>query len=147
MALRSFVSVLASALLAVGLTGCGSPADEADGPAASAPPSSASSESPGATSSESPTAEQSPEPADAEPVVITIEDFAFNGPASVAPGATIMVVNEDSSEHTLTSEADDFEEVILEGGADGTFTAPTEPGSYSYVCTYHPEMTGTLVVE
>jgi plastocyanin len=58
-----------------------------------------------------------------------------------------MVVNEDRSSHTLTSEKDDFDEVLVQGGADGTFTAPTEPGEYAYVCTYHPEMTGTLVVK
>ena len=80
-------------------------------------------------------------------MVITIKDFKYAGPASVAPGATVMVVNEDRSSHTLTSEKGDFEEVILKSGADGTFTAPTEPGQYAYVCTYHPEMTGTLAVK
>lgn len=146
MALRSLVSVLAGVLLTAGAAGCGSPADDTGDSGPPASPST-SSQSPGAARSEDSAAAGSPEPADADPVVITIKDFEFNGPESVAPGATVMVVNEDRSSHTLTSEADDFDEVVLKGGADGTFTAPTEPGSYDYVCAYHPEMTGTLVVK
>jgi len=139
MTFKPYLSVLAGVLLTVGGAGCSSSAGDG---AESAPPSASSSRS-----AETPAAEESPDAADAEPVVITIKDFAFTGPASVAPGATVMVVNEDRSSHTLTSEKDDFDEVLVQGGADGTFTAPTEPGEYAYVCTYHPEMTGTLVVK
>ena len=31
-------------------------------------------------------------------------------------------------------------------GATATFTAPSTPGSYSYLCTIHPTMKGTLTV-
>ena len=145
MAFSPFASVLASGLLALGVAGCGSPADESESTTA-APPS-AGSESGAGASRGTAEAEQSPGSTDTEPVEITIEDFEFSGPASVAPGATVMVVNEDSSSHTVTSEAGDFEEVIVEGGADGSLTAPTEPGEYAYVCDFHPEMIGTLVVK
>lgn len=117
MSLKYLGTILAGLLLTLGGAGCSSSGDE------------------------------SPETAEAGQVVITMKDFKFAGPETVAPGATVTVVNEDRASHTLTSEADDFEEVVLDGGADGTFTAPTEPGSYEYVCTYHPEMTGTLVVK
>jgi plastocyanin len=80
-------------------------------------------------------------------VVIEIQDFKYKGPDKVAPGATIMVQNNDRSPHSLTSEGGDFDEVVLEGGgAVGTFTAPDEPGEYPYVCKFHPEMVDTLVV-
>jgi plastocyanin len=83
----------------------------------------------------------------ATPVVIEIKDFEFSGPNQVAPGATVMVQNNDRSTHSFTAEGGDFEEVILEGGgATGMFTAPTEPGEYAYVCKFHPEMVDTLVV-
>lgn len=79
--------------------------------------------------------------------VIEIKDFEFNGPEKVAPGATIMVQNNDRSTHSFTAEGGEFEEVILEGGgATGMFTAPSEPGEYAYVCKFHPEMVDTLVV-
>jgi plastocyanin len=139
MALKSYVSVLAGVLLTVGVAGCSSSDDNGG---ESAPPSASSSRSGG-----TPAAEESSDAAAAEPVVITIKDFKFTGPASVAPGTTVTVVNEDRSSHTLTSDKDDFDEVLLQGGAEGTFTAPTKPGNYAYVCTYHPEMTGTLVVK
>ena len=102
-----------------------------------------------ASSSESGGAEASEEPAPsaAEPVVIPIEDFAFGGPDKVAPGATVMVRNNDRSPHSVTSESGDVTEVVVEGGGGtGTFTAPSEPGEYAYVCKFHPEMVDTLVV-
>lgn len=145
MAFSSVASVLASGLLALGVAGCGSPAEESESTTGAPPP--AVSESGAGASEGAAEAEQSPGSTDTEPVVITIEDFEFSGPASVAPGATVMVVNEDSSSHTVTSETEDFEEVIVEGGADGSFTAPTDPGQYAFVCDFHPEMTGTLVVK
>ena len=147
MAFRSVASVLAGGLLALGAAACGSPAEESDSTAESTPQSAAQS-TPGADApKESAETGQSSGSADAEPVVITIKDFEFAGPASVAPGATVTVVNEDRSSHTVTSEAGDFEEVVVKGGADGSFVAPSRPGEYAYVCDFHPEMTATLVVK
>ena len=123
------------------LVGCGSSSDDA--------PSSSDS------ASESPPSPEAPsQPADAdeakqatEPATITISDFEFDGPETVAPGAEVEVVNDDRSSHSVTSESDDFTEVVLEGGgATGTFTAPSEPGTYTYVCKFHPEMVAKLVV-
>ena len=91
--------------------------------------------------------ESSSETPESEPVVIEIKDFQYTGPESVAPGATIEVRNDDSAAHTVTSDDDAFEEVIVEGGQTATFTAPTEPGTYPYVCTFHPGMESTLVVK
>ena len=78
--------------------------------------------------------------------VITIKDFAFTTPASVSPGATVTVNNEDNTAHTVT--ADDgksFDDAA--GTGKSTFTAPSKPGSYAFTCTIHPEMHGTLVVK
>jgi len=138
MVAKSVISLAASALL-LGVAGCGSSDQEAS---TAEPTTSATSEE----TKNSPPSEETP---DAEPVVITIKDFEYAGPDSVAPGATVTVQNDDSSTHSVTPEdADAFVEVIIEGdGATGTFTAPSEPGEYSYVCKFHPEMVGTLVVE
>lgn len=79
---------------------------------------------------------------------ITIEGFAFND-LTVAPGAEVSVTNADSAPHTVTSDADAWEEVRVGGDESGTFTAPAEPGSYAYFCAVHGagSMSGTLVVE
>lgn len=119
------ISIAATTLL-VGAAGCSSASD-----------------SPGGSSStEEPT---SSAPA-GESAVIDIEGFEFSGPDSVAPGTTITVNNVDSSAHTVTADGGEFD-VQIAGGATATFKAPSEPGTYSYICTFHPSMIGTLVVK
>jgi plastocyanin len=77
---------------------------------------------------------------------ITIKDFKYTTPASVAPGATISVKNEDSLAHTVTADSGNaFDDQANPGNS--SFTAPSEPGSYPFHCTFHPEMHGTLVVK
>jgi plastocyanin len=65
---------------------------------------------------------------------------------TVPPGALISVTNNDSAEHSVTSDTADVFDVEIAGNADGSFTAPTEPGSYPFHCTYHPSMRGALIV-
>ncbi|MCX5275380.1 cupredoxin domain-containing protein [Streptomyces virginiae] len=81
-------------------------------------------------------------------VRIVIENFTFS-PADlqVRPGAKVTVVNRDSASHTVTATGDKpFDTGTISGGATATFTAPSTPGSYSYLCTIHPNMKGTLTV-
>ncbi|WP_082565812.1 cupredoxin domain-containing protein [Arthrobacter sp. Soil782] len=147
--------VLAAAL--IGVAGCGSggePTSEAppaetssaaeptaEETTAAAEPSEAASEAPSGAASEEPTEE-----APAEEIVITIRNFEYEMPDSVPAGAEITVVNEDTAPHTVTTtETEDFD-AIVQGGETVTFTAPSEPGEYPFICTYHPNMTGTLVV-
>ncbi|MFD9288389.1 cupredoxin domain-containing protein [Streptomyces sp. NPDC060030] len=80
---------------------------------------------------------------------IVIENFTFS-PADlqVRPGAKITVVNRDSSPHTVTATGDKttFDTGNITGGATVAFTAPSTTGGYSYICTIHPNMKGTLTV-
>jgi plastocyanin len=78
---------------------------------------------------------------------ITIAGFAFGQPLTVAPGATVEVVNSDAAPHNVTAADGSFETPDLAQDEKATFTAPTEPGTYEFTCTLHPEMTGSLVVE
>ncbi|MFJ9011640.1 cupredoxin domain-containing protein [Streptomyces canus] len=39
-----------------------------------------------------------------------------------------------------------FDTGNIDGGKTGTFTAPTKSGSYPFICTFHPNMKGTLIV-
>lgn len=78
---------------------------------------------------------------------ITIKDFNYGGPITVAPGAVVAVKNMDSVPHTVTAEKNKVFDVDLAGGATATFKAPSEPGTYPYICIYHSNMKGTLTVK
>jgi plastocyanin len=79
---------------------------------------------------------------------ITIKDFEYGAPLTVAPGAVVTVTNMDAAGHTVTADEGQAFDVDVRGsGGTATFTAPSEPGSYPYHCTYHPNMRGTLTVK
>jgi plastocyanin len=76
-----------------------------------------------------------------------IMDMSFGEPITVPPGAQITIKNDDSAEHSVTSDTAGKFDVHVDGGEQGTLTAPTEPGEYAFHCTYHPSMHGTLIVK
>ncbi len=76
-----------------------------------------------------------------------IKNFAYQGPSSVKPGATVSVTNQDSTAHTVTSDMSGQFDVTVAPGATETFKAPSKPGSYAYHCNFHAEMHGVLVVK
>lgn len=88
-----------------------------------------------------------PSSSTSQPAAITIKNFAFQGPASVSPGAKITVTNKDSTSHTVTSDTNGQFDVNVPGGGTATFTAPTKAGHYPYHCNIHPSMHGTLTVQ
>ncbi len=86
-------------------------------------------------------------PVAAGPAAIQIQDFAYAGQTTVAPGQQIVVTNADGVAHTLTFDSGAVDTGSLAGGASVAVTAPTAPGSYSFFCTIHPSMRGELVVQ
>ncbi len=78
---------------------------------------------------------------------ITIKDFAYQGPGTVAPGAKITVTNQDSEAHTVTADSGNAFNVTIAAGATATFTAPSSPGSYAFHCNFHGNMHGSLTVQ
>jgi len=85
-------------------------------------------------------------PAPAGPT-ITISGMSFGEPLTVSPGATIVIVNKDTVEHSVTSKPEPGFSTDVDGGEQESFTAPTQPGDYPFVCKYHPNMSGTLTVK
>ncbi|MFG2298389.1 cupredoxin family copper-binding protein [Streptomyces sp. NPDC048603] len=83
-----------------------------------------------------------------ESVEVHIKDFKFvPAEVKVPAGAKVTVVNDDSAPHTLTAtEGQAFDTGTIESGKSGSFTAPSKPGSYAFICSIHPQMKGTLVV-
>jgi len=109
----------------------------------------ASSATQSTASSSMPQMTASPTPAGGAPVAtgtVAIKNFAF-GPASVTVpvGTTVTWTNDDSEAHTVTAPKGPPHSPPLPPG--GTFTYRfTKPGTYSYLCTIHPYMHGTVVV-
>jgi plastocyanin len=102
-----------------------------------------------ATATTSPSGETtaSSAPAAASAATITIADMNFGAPITVAGGSQITVQNNDSAEHSVTSDTAGKFDMEVEGKQQGSLTAPTEPGEYPFHCTYHPSMHGTLIVK
>jgi plastocyanin len=73
--------------------------------------------------------------------------MSFGSPITVTGGAQVSVKNDDSVEHSVTSDTAGKFDMDVEGNEQGSFTAPTEPGEYAFHCTYHPSMHGTLIVK
>ncbi|EAP98352.1 putative secreted metal-binding protein [Janibacter sp. HTCC2649] len=144
---RKIALLMLAPALALGLTACGSSDDGPTAPSPSSSPSASMSMSDMPSPSSSQTAAPStPATTDAEKAVISIADFTFKVPASVAPGATITIMNSDSQAHTVTSKEGGFD-VKVDPNGTATLTAPSKPGSYPFVCTFHGNMTSTLVVK
>lgn len=143
MNLQQTMLSIAVVAAAAGLTGCGAQS----GPSGSVPEATSSSAASIAPSSVQATPATSSAPVAAEEVVITIRDFQYELPESVAPGATVTVINEDAAPHTVTAQNEGGFDAIAAAGETVTFTAPEEPGEYPIICTYHPQMSATLVVQ
>lgn len=125
------VLAIAAAVSLAAITGCA-----AQGGDSSVPPPSASSAATSADGS-----------AHVGAAAITITNFKYEVPASVKPGAMVTVTNTDSAPHTLTAKDEGGFDIEVPGGGTVIFPAPDAPGEYDIICTFHPQMTGTLVVK
>jgi len=138
---RSHAALIVAALcLLTPLTGCsdsGGGSSSSSSPSASAP----------ATPKASPTSSPSASPSSKTEVKVTIKNFAFH-PAKleVSPGTKITVTNQDSATHTMTADDKSFDTGDIAQGKSATFTVPSKPGAYDYICSIHPNMKGTLTV-
>jgi hypothetical protein len=76
----------------------------------------------------------------------TISDFKFT-PASLTihVGDTITWVNNGPSEHSATANNGSFNTGLLKKGASASHTFTTA-GTFTYFCSVHPFMHGTVVV-
>ena len=78
---------------------------------------------------------------------IEIKDFAFNPQIiTVKSGEKVTWINRDEEPHTVVSVEKQFKKSTALD-TDQTFTITTgAPGTYTYFCSVHPKMTGTIVV-
>jgi len=78
---------------------------------------------------------------------VNIKSYSFQpSTLSVPAGTTVTWHNQDNAQHTVTSDTQgQFDSGAISTGNKFTYTFPT-PGSYSYHCSIHPGMKGTIVV-
>src|SRR5829696_5898129 len=78
---------------------------------------------------------------------VTIRDFEF-APSSVTVnvGDTVTWTNDGPTPHSATSSSGVFDTGIMDAGQSGSHTF-TEAGTFAYICTPHPNMHGTIVVQ
>ena len=79
---------------------------------------------------------------------IEIKDFAFNPQTlTVKSGEKITWINRDEEPHTVVSVEKQFKKSsALDTDEEFTITAGA-PGTYTYFCSVHPKMTGTIIVQ
>ena len=88
------------------------------------------------------------------PADVTVSIVADRGNQSYAPnpvqmrvGQTIAWKNADPIAHTATGDAGQFNTGLLNNGATSNPIAMNTAGTFTYHCTVHPGMVGTVVVQ
>jgi plastocyanin len=92
------------------------------------------------------------------PPTNTVHVSIFPGAASYASGYdpdnitvvigvnnTVIWTNNDNEPHTVTASNGSFDSGNMNPGTTFTYTFTT-PGTYTYICTYHPWMRGYVTV-
>ena len=79
---------------------------------------------------------------------IVIKDFHFTPETlTVKSGEKVTWINRDEEPHTVVSVEKQFKKSPpLDTDEEFTVTAGA-PGTYTYFCSVHPKMTGTIIVE
>jgi plastocyanin len=94
-----------------------------------------------------------PNPSDTAPVAptnsISISNNAFSLPTlTVKKGSAVTWTNEDATDHTITADQQSPDAPASQAfslGQSFVFTFQ-KPGTYSYHCTFHSTMKGTVIV-
>ncbi len=84
-------------------------------------------------------------PSVSDQVAVAISDFKFDPQTVNVPvGGSVVWTNNDGQQHTATS-AGNFDAGAIDPQASVPVTFDT-PGTFTYICSFHPFMTGTVVV-
>jgi plastocyanin len=84
------------------------------------------------------------------PAQISIDNFNFSpSTLTIAAGTKVTWVNNDEEPHTVVN-VDQPTRVFRSGGLDSGDTYSfvfDKPGTYDYICSIHPHMSGKIVVK
>ena len=98
------------------------------------------------STSESGDSDPGPTSVDDTDIVIGIRNYKYNPSIiSIPRGATVTWLNDDKADHTATDKNSAWDSTIIHSEESQALQFNT-PGTYSYYCTIHPYMTGTLTI-
>jgi plastocyanin len=83
----------------------------------------------------------------ASSTVVLAKDFMFApNTVNVVAGSTVTWTNHDDEPHTVVSDTGLFRSGALDTNESFSFTFD-KPGTYRFICSIHPQMVGTVVVQ
>ena len=86
-------------------------------------------------------------PSSATDNTISIKNMAFTpNNLQIKAGTTVTWVNNDTVQHTVTSDTKVFDSGPIDPGSNFTYTF-TQAGSFTYHCDIHKSMTATITVQ
>lgn len=86
-------------------------------------------------------------PGAARTTSVIIRDFTFIPDAiRVVPGATVTFTNTDNIEHNVTFASASIADIVDWASGGRSTVMPAVTGTYNYVCTIHPGMSGRIQV-
>lgn len=136
-------------VLSLGLAACGDSGSDSTSEAESAVTDvetgaeEATEEAEGATETES---EPAPSGEASKSEKVEIVEFTYQpDPVVVQAGGKVTWQNQDTAPHTATADDGSFDTGTIEKGKIGSETFK-EPGTFTYFCTIHPTMHGTVEV-
>ena len=143
--MRRIMYPLAALLLLIGATACGS--DEAGGGAqpsdAGAPPSTQAPDTGSGGCSDASATDLSGD----DPFTITIQNSTWDPDCVRASGAAaITIENKDAVDHTFTIPDTQVDAPLPGNETFNGEAAGLDPGTYEFICTIHPTITGTIIV-
>lgn len=142
MPLIRMISMLILVSLACALAACGSDDDSETSDTGGGGAETATTEPPSESSGNAPA--QSGEAVRSEKVEIV--NFAYDpDPTTIQAGGKVSWMNEDAAPHTATADDGSFDTGTIE---EGKLKAESfkQAGTYTYFCTIHPSMHGTVEV-
>ena len=78
---------------------------------------------------------------------VSINEMKFNPPSlDIKPGDTVRWTNDDDRDHTVSASDGSFKSGNLRSGDTFEHTFQ-KAGKFSYACSYHPRMKGTVNVK
>ncbi len=86
--------------------------------------------------------------ADEKPALeVKIENYAFAPPTLTVPAGTqVTWINKDDIPHNIVDKDHGFKSKALDTNEKFSYTFE-KPGTYAYICSIHPAMTGKVIVK